>query len=123
MAQSTTSAASLGHPNQYGTSSSKSDCQCQKRLYALQAHREQEGSLDVVTATLRFFHVDVYAFYMQGLRISFVTSYIEVNFGVSLETLSKTFSISLKSVTQLYLHRYTKVPLAQSLKKSPQYIL
>ena len=61
-------------------------------LYDLQAGQDQEGSPDVVTVTLRVFDLDVYALLHPGANISFITSYIAVQFNVSLQTLSEPFS-------------------------------
>uniref|UniRef100_M1DS27 Gag-pol protein n=1 Tax=Solanum tuberosum TaxID=4113 RepID=M1DS27_SOLTU len=59
--------APAGRPTQHDTSSGTGGGQHQNRLYALQAHQDQEDSPDVVTA---------------------------VNFGVSPETFSEPFSVS-----------------------------
>uniref|UniRef100_M1AKM7 Gag-pol polyprotein n=1 Tax=Solanum tuberosum TaxID=4113 RepID=M1AKM7_SOLTU len=100
-AQSTTSAAPTGRPTQQGNSSCTGGGHRQNRLYALQAHQDQEDSPDVVTGTLRVFDLNVYALLDPGATLSFVTPYITVQFSVSPETLSEPFSVSTPVVTQL----------------------
>ena len=63
-------------------------------MYALQAGQDQEGSLDVVTGTLRVFDLDVYALLDPGATLSFVTPYIAVQFNVSPKTLLEPLSVS-----------------------------
>uniref|UniRef100_M1D3Z3 Gag-pol polyprotein n=1 Tax=Solanum tuberosum TaxID=4113 RepID=M1D3Z3_SOLTU len=93
-AQSTTSAALEGRPTQQGNTFGTGGGQHQNRLYALQAHQDQEDSPDVVTGTLRIIDLDVYAVLDPGATLSFVTPYIAVKFDVSPETLSEPFSVS-----------------------------
>ena len=45
-----------------------------------------EGSPNVVTGTLLVFDLDVYALLDPGATLYFVTSYVAVQFNVSLET-------------------------------------
>ncbi|KAK4726764.1 hypothetical protein R3W88_031681 [Solanum pinnatisectum] len=75
-------------------SSSTSGGQRQNRLYALEAHHDQEDSPDVFTGMLRAFDLDIYGLLDPGATLSFVTPYIMVKFDVNLETLSKPFSVS-----------------------------
>ena len=93
-AQSTTSAAPPSRPTQQGNSFCTDGGQRQNRLYALQARQVQEGSPDVVTGTLEFFDLDVYALLDPEATLFFVTPYIAVQFSVSPETLSEPFSVS-----------------------------
>ncbi|XP_015068820.1 uncharacterized protein LOC107013423 [Solanum pennellii] len=68
--------------------------QRQNRLYAIQAHQDQEGSPNVVTGALQVFDLDVYELLDLGASLSFVTPYIAVQLSVSHETLSEPFSVS-----------------------------
>ena len=77
-AQSTNSAAPSSRPTQQGNSSGTCGGQRQKRLYALQACQDQEGSPYVVTSTLLVFDLDVYALLDLGATISLKTPYIAV---------------------------------------------
>ena len=92
--QSTNSAAPASRPTQQCNSSGTDGGQLQNRLYALQAHQDQEGSPNVITGRLCAFDLDVYALLNPGATLSFVTPYIEVQFNVSPETLSEPFSVS-----------------------------
>ena len=66
----------------------------QNRLYALHAHQDEEDSPNVVTGTLRVFHLDFYALLDIEATLYFVTPYIAVNFDFSTKTLLKPFSVS-----------------------------
>lgn len=48
----------------------------------------------VIIGKLQVFHIYVDVLFDHGAKLSFVTPYIEVNFGVSPEILSKPFTIS-----------------------------
>ncbi|XP_069148137.1 uncharacterized protein [Solanum lycopersicum] len=58
------------------------------------ARQDQEGSPDVVTGMLRLFDLYVYGLLDPGATLSFVTPHIAVQFSVSPETLSESFSVS-----------------------------
>lgn len=87
----------------------------QNRLYALHAHQDEEDSPNVVTGTLRVFHLDFYALLDPWFILYFGTPTIEVNFGVNPKTLSKLFLESTLVGDQLYLDEHTKISLAQFL--------
>ncbi|XP_015075422.1 uncharacterized protein LOC107019431 [Solanum pennellii] len=82
-AQCITSAALATCPTQQGNSSSTGSGQSQNKQYAFEARRDQEGSSDVVTGSLRVFNLDVYTLLDTGATLSSVTPYIAVQFSVS----------------------------------------
>ncbi|XP_049378110.1 uncharacterized protein LOC125842865 [Solanum stenotomum] len=94
-AQFTAQATPIGHPTQQGTSFGTYGGHRYNKLYALQALQDQKDSLDMVTGTLRVFHLDIYVLLETWATLSFVTPYIAVNFDVSPKTLSDPFSISI----------------------------
>ena len=84
-------------------------------MYA--ALQDQEDSPDVVTSVLRVFDIDVYAFLDPGATLSFVTSYIAVQFSVSLKTLSEPFSVSTQVGDPFIARRvYRNCPITISQK-------
>ena len=86
-------------------------------LYALQAHQDQKGSPDVVTGTLRVFDLHVYLFLDLRYTLCFVTSYIAVQFSVSLKTLSEPFSVSTQVGDPFIARRvYRNYPVTVSQK-------
>ncbi|XP_069152662.1 uncharacterized protein [Solanum lycopersicum] len=86
---STTSASQVTHATQQGNSYGTGGGQCHNRLYAIKDRQDLEGSLDVGTSILRVFDLDVYALFDPRATVYFVTPYIEFQYSVSLETLSK----------------------------------
>ncbi|KAH0776371.1 hypothetical protein KY290_007782 [Solanum tuberosum] len=64
------------------------------RLYAITSRQEQENSPDVVIGMIRVFDFTVYALLDPGVSLSFVTSYVAMNFNVLPEQLSESFSVS-----------------------------
>ena len=87
--QSTTSATLIGRPTQNGNLSGIGGGQCKNIFYDLQARQDPEGSPHVVTGMLGVFDLDVSKLLDTWSILSFVTLYIEVEFSVSLETLSE----------------------------------
>ena len=63
-------------------------------MYDLNNRQEKEDSLDVVTGMNKVFDYTVYALLDLGQSLSFVTSYVVINFNVITEHLSELLSIS-----------------------------
>ena len=63
-------------------------------MCTLQARQNHESSPDVVIGTLRVFDLHVYALLDPGATLSCITSYIAVQFNISLETQLEHFSVS-----------------------------
>ncbi|KAG5630394.1 hypothetical protein H5410_002111 [Solanum commersonii] len=57
-------------------------------------HFTKENSPDVVTGILKIFNFDVYALLDPGVSLTFVTPYVAMKFGISLEQLVEPFSVS-----------------------------
>uniref|UniRef100_M1D9T4 Gag-pol polyprotein n=1 Tax=Solanum tuberosum TaxID=4113 RepID=M1D9T4_SOLTU len=64
------------------------------RLYPINSRQEQEDSPDVVTGMIQVFDFTVFALLDPGVSLSFVTSYVAMNFDVLPEQLSEPFSVS-----------------------------
>ena len=62
-------------------------------MYALHDRQDQEGSPNAVTGMLQVFDLDVYALLDPWANLSFVTSYMAVQFSVSPETISESFLV------------------------------
>ena len=93
-ALSTNSATPASRPTEKGNSSCTCGGQLHKRLSALQACKDQECSLDVVTRTLGVFDLNVYALLDPGATLFLVTPYIAVQLSVSPKTLLERFLVS-----------------------------
>lgn len=65
------------------------------RLYALNNRHKQENLLEVVTGMIRVFDCTIYVLLDPGSSLSFVTTYVYMNFENSPEQLSKPFSVSI----------------------------
>ncbi|KAG5614829.1 hypothetical protein H5410_014653 [Solanum commersonii] len=63
------------------------------RLYAIASRQEQENSPDVITGMIKFFTFDVYALLDPGASLSFVTTYVAMNFNILPEQLLEPFSV------------------------------
>ncbi|XP_069146944.1 uncharacterized protein [Solanum lycopersicum] len=63
-------------------------------LYAHKNRQEHENMQDVVTGMIQVFDFTIYILLDPGESLSFVTSYVAINFDISLEQLSKPFSVS-----------------------------
>lgn len=93
-AHSTSIEASACQNGQNSTSGSAGGSQSQNRFYAFSSLQDQKGSPDVVTSILQVFSHDVYALLDPRDILSFMTPYVAVKFGVSLEQLLEPFSVS-----------------------------
>ena len=86
-------------------------------LYSFQARQDQEGSPDVVTGMLQVFDLDVYALLDPWANLSFVTSYMAVQFSVSPETISESFLVCTQVDDPVIARRvYISCPLTVSKK-------
>ena len=63
-------------------------------MYVISSLQEKEESPDVVNGMLQVFDFSVYALLDPGASLSFVASYIAMNFDVIHEKLSEPFSVS-----------------------------
>lgn len=65
-----------------------------EQVVCCSGHQDQEGCPDVFTDMLRVLHLNVYALLDPRATFCFVTPYIEIQFNVNPETLSKPFILS-----------------------------
>lgn len=107
---------------QLGALSSDNGGQHHNWFYALFSHQEHGSFLYMVTGMLHDVHVDAYVFLDSILNYSFVTSFIVVNFGVSIESLSSHFQFPRLLVNQLLPDEFIESSLLKSFRGYPQQI-
>lgn len=67
---------------------------CQNMIYAIKTLHDHEGSLDIVIAMLKVFHLEVYVLLDLGATFSFMTLYVPMKFDIDPKILLEPFSIS-----------------------------